>query len=119
MYKRQPQADNADQVAPDAQCKNSTDQRDILIEVEAHVVVQDVYKRQGSGSGKTTIASDTIINQKGKDVICIYVAIGQKRSTVANLVPVSYTHLDVYKRQPAVSATGISISWSTTAAPTS
>ena len=37
-------------------------------------------------TGKTTIASDTIINQKGKDVICIYVAIGQKRSTVAQLV---------------------------------
>jgi len=37
-------------------------------------------------TGKTTIATDTIINQKGKDVICIYVAIGQKRSTVANLV---------------------------------
>ncbi|MBQ8151074.1 MAG: F0F1 ATP synthase subunit alpha, partial [Clostridia bacterium] len=37
-------------------------------------------------TGKTTIATDTIINQKGKDVICIYVAIGQKRSTVAQLV---------------------------------
>ncbi|MCI6582960.1 MAG: F0F1 ATP synthase subunit alpha [Oscillospiraceae bacterium] len=37
-------------------------------------------------TGKTTIALDTIINQKGKDVICIYVAIGQKRSTVANVV---------------------------------
>ena len=37
-------------------------------------------------TGKTTIAVDTIINQKGKDVICIYVAIGQKRSTVATLV---------------------------------
>ena len=37
-------------------------------------------------TGKTTIAVDTIINQKGKDVICIYVAIGQKRSTVAGLV---------------------------------
>ncbi len=37
-------------------------------------------------TGKTTIATDTIINQKGKDVICIYVAIGQKRSTVTNLV---------------------------------
>ena len=36
--------------------------------------------------GKTVIALDTIINQKGKDVICIYVAIGQKRSTVAQLV---------------------------------
>jgi F-type H+-transporting ATPase subunit alpha len=37
-------------------------------------------------TGKTTIALDTIINQKGQDVICIYVAIGQKRSTVANVV---------------------------------
>ena len=37
-------------------------------------------------TGKTIIATDTIINQKGKDVLCIYVAIGQKRSTVASLV---------------------------------
>ena len=37
-------------------------------------------------TGKTTIALDTIINQKGKNVICIYVAIGQKRSTVAQIV---------------------------------
>ena len=37
-------------------------------------------------TGKTVIALDTIINQKGKDVICIYVAIGQKCSTVAQLV---------------------------------
>lgn len=37
-------------------------------------------------TGKTTIALDTIINQKGQNVICIYVAIGQKRSTVAQLV---------------------------------
>ena len=37
-------------------------------------------------TGKTTIASDTIINQKGKDLICIYVAIGQKESTVASFV---------------------------------
>ena len=37
-------------------------------------------------TGKTTLATDTIINQRGKDVICIYVAIGQKRSTVATLV---------------------------------
>ena len=37
-------------------------------------------------TGKTTIALDTILNQKGKDVICIYVAIGQKRSTVTALV---------------------------------
>lgn len=37
-------------------------------------------------TGKTTIAIDTILNQKGGDVICIYVAIGQKRSTVVQLV---------------------------------
>ena len=37
-------------------------------------------------TGKTAIAIDTIINQKGKDVICIYVAIGQKNSTVAGVV---------------------------------
>ena len=37
-------------------------------------------------TGKTAIATDTIINQKGKDVICIYVAIGQKASTIAKLV---------------------------------
>ncbi|MBI6874025.1 F0F1 ATP synthase subunit alpha [Clostridium aciditolerans] len=37
-------------------------------------------------TGKTAIATDTIINQKGKDVICIYVAIGQKQSTVAHIV---------------------------------
>ena len=37
-------------------------------------------------TGKTTIAIDTILNQKGKNVICIYVAIGQKRSTVAQIV---------------------------------
>ena len=37
-------------------------------------------------TGKTAVAIDTIINQKGQDVICIYVAIGQKRSTVAQVV---------------------------------
>jgi len=37
-------------------------------------------------TGKTSIAIDTILNQKGQDVICIYVAIGQKRSTVTSLV---------------------------------
>ena len=37
-------------------------------------------------TGKTSIATDTILNQKGKDVVCIYVAIGQKASTIAKLV---------------------------------
>ena len=39
-------------------------------------------------TGKTSIATDTIINQKGKDVICVYVAIGQKASTVAKIVSI-------------------------------
>src|SRR5215212_10302307 len=40
------------------------------------------------GTGKSTIAIDTILNQKGEDVYCVYVAIGQKLSTVANIVAV-------------------------------
>jgi F-type H+-transporting ATPase subunit alpha len=43
-------------------------------------------------TGKTTIALDTIINQKGTGVICIYVAIGQKESTVANVVGILEKH---------------------------
>ncbi|MBO2521885.1 MAG: F0F1 ATP synthase subunit alpha [Firmicutes bacterium] len=43
-------------------------------------------------TGKTTIAIDTILNQKGQDVICIYVAIGQKASTVAGVVDVLEKH---------------------------
>jgi F-type H+-transporting ATPase subunit alpha len=43
-------------------------------------------------TGKTALAIDTIINQKGQDVICIYVAIGQKRSTVASVVQVLEEH---------------------------
>ena len=43
-------------------------------------------------TGKTSIAVDAIINQKGKDMICIYVAIGQKASTVAGLVETLEKH---------------------------
>ena len=43
-------------------------------------------------TGKTAIAIDTIINQKGQDVLCIYVAIGQKASTVANIVKTLEDH---------------------------
>lgn len=49
-------------------------------------------------TGKTALALDTIINQKGQDVICIYVAIGQKRSTVAQIV-------DVFERNGAMDYT--------------
>src|SRR5208337_28803 len=44
------------------------------------------------GTGKTAIVIDTIINQKGKDVFCIYVAVGQKRSSVARIVDVLTAH---------------------------
>ena len=60
-------------------------------------------------TGKTTIASDTIINQKSKDVICIYVAIGQKRSTVANLVQ-SLTEAGAMGYTIVVSATASELS---------
>jgi F-type H+/Na+-transporting ATPase subunit alpha len=43
-------------------------------------------------TGKTAIALDTIINQKGKDVVCVYVAIGQKESTVARFVDILREH---------------------------
>lgn len=55
-------------------------------------------------TGKTTIALDTIINQKGKDVICIYVAIGQKISTVTNIVD-TLTKNDAMDYSIVVSAT--------------
>ncbi len=55
-------------------------------------------------TGKTTIALDTIINQKGKNVICIYVAIGQKISTVANIVD-TLTKNDAMDYSIVVSAT--------------
>ena len=43
-------------------------------------------------TGKTTVAIDTILNQKGQDVVCIYVAVGQKNSTVANVVRILEEH---------------------------
>ena len=43
-------------------------------------------------TGKTTIAIDTIINQRSSDVICIYAAIGQKASTVARVIKAVRTH---------------------------
>lgn len=60
-------------------------------------------------TGKTAIAIDTIINQKGKDVICIYVAIGQKKSTVAQLVQ-TLENKDAMKYTIIVSATASEVS---------
>lgn len=55
-------------------------------------------------TGKTAIAIDTILNQKGKDVICIYVAIGQKQSTVANIVN-TFTEMGAIDYSIVVSST--------------
>ena len=55
-------------------------------------------------TGKTSIATDTIINQKGKDVICIYAAIGQKASTIAKIVS-TLTKNDAMDYSIVVSAT--------------
>ena len=59
-------------------------------------------------TGKTAIAIDTILNQKGKDVICIYVAIGQKQSTVAQLVH-TLQEKDAMKYTTVVSATASAV----------
>ena len=61
-------------------------------------------------TGKTAIATDTIINQKGKDVICIYVAIGQKASTVAQVV-------DKLAQHGAMAYTIVVVATATEAAP--
>lgn len=55
-------------------------------------------------TGKTAIAIDTILNQKGKDVICIYVAIGQKQSKVANIVN-TFTEMGAMDYSIVVSST--------------
>jgi F-type H+/Na+-transporting ATPase subunit alpha len=60
-------------------------------------------------TGKTVIALDTIINQRGKDVICIYVAIGQKCSTVAQLVD-TLTAAGAMEYTTVVSATASELS---------
>ncbi|RKY88579.1 F0F1 ATP synthase subunit alpha [candidate division KSB1 bacterium] len=55
-------------------------------------------------TGKTSLIIDTIINQKGKDIICIYVAIGQKNSTVANVIK-TLKDYDAMKHSIVISAT--------------
>ena len=72
------------------------DRRSVSVPLETGILSIDSMFPIGRGqreliigdrqTGKTSIAVDTILNQKGKDVICIYVAIGQKASTVAKLV---------------------------------
>ena len=72
------------------------DRKSVTVPLETGILSIDSMFPSGRGqreliigdrqTGKTSIATDTIINQKGKDVICIYVAIGQKASTVAKVV---------------------------------
>ena len=72
------------------------DRKSVSVPLETGILAIDAMFPIGRGqreliigdrqTGKTSIAIDTILNQKGKDVICIYVAIGQKASTVAKLV---------------------------------
>src|SRR5439155_1405276 len=54
----------------------------VILGEYTHITEGDTVKT----TGKTAVAVDTIINQKGKDLSCIYVAIGQKASTIANVV---------------------------------
>ena len=72
------------------------DRKSVSVPLETGILAIDAMFPIGRGqreliigdrqTGKTSIAIDTILNQKGKDVICIYVAIGQKESTVARVV---------------------------------
>ncbi len=72
------------------------DRKSVTVPMETGILAIDSMFPIGRGqreliigdrqTGKTSIAIDTILNQKGKDVICVYVAIGQKASTVAKLV---------------------------------
>ncbi|MDD6402218.1 MAG: F0F1 ATP synthase subunit alpha [Lachnospiraceae bacterium] len=73
-----------------------TDRQSVNVPMETGILSIDSMFPIGRGqreliigdrqTGKTSIALDTIINQKGKDVVCVYVAIGQKSSTIAKLV---------------------------------
>ncbi len=78
------------------------DRQDVDTPLETGIKAVDAMTPIGKGqrelivgdrqTGKTTLAIDTIINQKGKDVFCIYVAIGQKKNTVARIIDVLEKH---------------------------
>jgi F-type H+-transporting ATPase subunit alpha len=69
-------------------------------------------------TGKTAVAVDAIINQKGQNMICIYVAIGQKRSTVAQVVdkPLSFPHLLPNPHQCSSSPHTLGLPWASSSA---
>ena len=72
------------------------DRKSVSVPLETGILAIDAMFPIGRGqreliigdrqTGKTSIATDTIINQKGKDIICVYVAIGQKASTISQIV---------------------------------
>ncbi|MDF2522490.1 MAG: synthase subcomplex alpha subunit, partial [Clostridiales bacterium] len=80
----------------DFQAPGIVDRKSVSVPLQTGIMAIDSMIPIGRGqreliigdrqTGKTAIALDTIINQKGKDVICIYVAIGQKASTIAGIV---------------------------------
>ena len=83
--------DVIEKVAPGVMWRKSVDQpvQTGLKSIDAMVPVGRGQRELIIGdrqTGKTAVAVDTIINQKGKDLICIYVAVGQKASTIANVV---------------------------------
>ncbi len=84
-------SDKIEKVAPGVIWRKSVSQpvQTGLKSIDAMVPIGRVQRELIIGdrqTGKTAVAVDTIINQKGKDLFCIYVAIGQKASTVANVV---------------------------------
>ena len=90
------------------------DRKSVTVPMETGILAIDSMFPIGRGqreliigdrqTGKTSLAIDTIINQRGKDVVCIYVAIGQKASTVAKIVN-TLTHNDAMDYTIIVSAT--------------
>jgi F-type H+-transporting ATPase subunit alpha len=83
--------DVIEKVAPGVMWRKSVDQpvQTGLKSIDAMVPVGRGQRELIIGdrqTGKTAVAVDTIINQKGKDLLCIYVAVGQKASTIANVV---------------------------------
>ena len=96
MYKRQGPIDTKEFRPVETKAPGICERRSVYQPLQTGIKAIDSMIPIGRGqreliigdrqTGKTTIATDTIINQKGKDVLCIYVAIGQKRSTVASLV---------------------------------
>jgi F-type H+-transporting ATPase subunit alpha len=80
----------------EAEAPGIIDRKSVTVPMETGILAIDSMFPIGRGqreliigdrqTGKTSIATDTILNQKGKDVICVYVAIGQKASTIAKLM---------------------------------